>query len=524
MESSKQSQTNQPKTDVQTTSSGFEGFGGDFVAPIEDSDMLLRSGQDDYTPKQIMQLQRVLGNQATLQLVRKQKPQGRDFTKLKMVQRDEKGGLPPPPPENDNESRGLPPPPDYDEDNKSDDPPPLFSESTGLSLNNSQQTSSIKSLHHLINMPDKFAKEVLNKYTAHLQLNPNDKTFTQNWKDFEVDAFAEGWVEIPANEQKGHQYAVSQLVLEDQRVETAVSAKQFEKSDQNIGKKLEKAEGALNVGMITSAGFSVGKGVEIALKLKDGIGELLKTTFNAFEKTLNMIIGFVWLPLLIGYEVVKAFHYHKRRRDGFKTRMDALEGKNDKTKEESKLYNVAKYGYKKTRRAFATSMAKIALRVVRMISLIITVLTGGTTAAVTGAIAAISAIVESSETLYRKVKGLIKIGLGTRGKNRQKNAEELVKLAKNGNVDAAQTILDVNPFDEFTMKNLRKLANKLPTSITGDGINPVTNSRDLLQGLSKPESAQDLIMLLQNRPENGGWTAEHETMLERAIANVMVSQ
>ena len=272
-------------------------------------------------------------------------------------------------------------------------------------------------------------------------------------------------------------------------------------------------------------GFSVKSGVDIAIKLKDGIGTLLETTATAFEKIVSTIIGFVWLPLLIGYEAIRAFKYHRRRRDGYKKRMDELEGKDKKTKEESKLHGIAKYAYKKTKRAFRTSMAKIALRIVRMISLIITVLTGGTTAAVTGAIAAIAAIVESTETLYRKIKGLGKYLTGSRGKNREKNSEELVALAKGGNTDAAQTILDVNPFDEFTMRQFRKLGNKVaPVLMGGTTINPITNSREVMQGLEKPQDAQTLIFMLQNRPENGGWTAEHETMLERAIANTMVSQ
>lgn len=514
-----QSSKNEIKSRGNVEQSGFE-------APIED--VLPSVGVDHYSPDQVLQLQRIIGNKATIQLMRK------NGVLPNTIQRDtQSGGLPPPPPENDTQSGGLPPPPQYDEDNKDEkgnDPPPFFSESTGLGSpqfedfkENEQQTSSIDSLSN-VDDPIQYATRALGKYITHLQQNPNDKTFTNNWQDWEIERLAEGWVEMDEKQQKNNQYAISQLVLENQKVEEAVSAKQFEKSDENIGKKLELAEHGLNASMVVSAGFSVGTGVELAIKLKDGIGAVLSTTATAFEKLLSTIIGFAWLPLLIGYEAVKAFHYHKRRRDGFKTRVDALEGKQDKTKDEAKLYDVAKYGYKKTRRAFSTSMAKIALRVVRMIALIITVLTGGTTAAVTGAIAAISAIVESSETLYRKIKGFGKWVSGSRGANRKKNAEELVKLAKGGNTDAAQTILDVNPFDELTMKTLRKLANKLPTSLTGDGINPITNSRDVLQGLSKPQSPQDLIFLLQNRPEQGGWTSEHETMLERALANTMVSQ
>jgi len=532
MESSNQQQTTPSKGDLRPTHSDFDRFGGEFGAPIEDGDMLLRSGQDNYTPKQVLQLQRVLGNQATIQLVRKVDSKPRDFTKLKMVQRDtQSGGLPPPPPENDSQSGGLPPPPQYDDEKEdSNDPPPFMSEVTGQGgpnfeiSNDEKQESTLKEFNGITD-PVTYAHKALKKYRAHLQNNPNDTTFTQNWHDWEVEQVAEGWANMKEDDQKSYQHVVSQLVLEDQRIEYAVSAKQFEQSDETVGKISEGLETGLNVSAVTGAGFSVGTGVDIAVKLKDGIGTLLTTSASAFEKIVSTIIGFVWLPLLIGYEAIRAFHYHKRRRDGYKSRMDSLEGKDKKDKDESKLYEISKYAYKKTKRAFNTSMAKIALRIVRMISLVVTVLTGGTSASITGAIAAITAVVESTETLYRKIKGLGKIIMGSRGKNREKNAEELVKLAKNGNEDAAQTILDVNPFDEFTMRQFRKLSNKVaPTLLGGSSINPITNSREIMQGLEKPQDAQTLIFMLQNRPENGGWTAEHETMLERSLANTMVSQ
>jgi hypothetical protein len=504
MEASQQSQTKISNTDTQTADANFGEYSGEMEAPIDGGDLLLRQGQEAYTPKQVLQLQRVIGNQATLQLMRKAKAkQPINFSGLKIVQRDPKSG-------------GLPPPP----------APPLFSESTGLTPTEPLTTglpTPESTMKKNMGEPDpaKFAVAVLRDYTLVLQTDPTDATYTQYWQENEIDQLATGWLEMLPEQQEQFQYLMTQLIQQSPELEIAVTAKSFEQSDETVGKGLEVVEAGINVSALTSSGFTTADGVELAGQLKDGI-ETVKTVGGVFEASFGSILSIAWLPLMIGYEAVRAFKYHKKRRDGYKTAMDSHK---DATDEDGiKLHDIAKYAYKKTSRAFRYSIAKIALKIVRMIALIITLLTGGTSAVVTASIAAIAAAVETLGSLYRKIKGFIKKIRGTRGANRNKNAEELVKLAKGGNEAAAQTIIDVDPFDATTMKAMRAITNKLGAKLVGTGVNPVTNSRNLLAGLEKPKAPSELILLLQTRAQNGGWTAEHETMLVRALANTMASQ
>lgn len=507
--------SNQNEHKNQPKQAELQSHDEEYTPALDSDELQLRPDQKQFTPKQVIQLQRTIGNQATLQLMRKRDAKPRDYSRLKMLQRDEKSG-------------GLPPPPDYDDepsDEKTDVAPPFMSEVSGQNFNYGTglpaPESTIKQFNDISN-PVRYADKVFGAYMQHLQHDPDDKTFTDFWQDNEIERLAEGWVKMDSKDQKTNQYALSELVKEDERVEHAVSAKQFEQSDETVGKISETLETGVNVSSITGAGFSTAEGVKLASQLKDGIGAV-NTASGVFEATFGSILSIAWLPLLIGYEAVRAVKYHKRRRDGYKTRMDALKD-TKQSKDDIKLFDIAKYAYKKTRRAFIYSMTKIALKIVRMIALIITLLTGGTSAVVTASIAAIAAAVETSTLLFRKIKGLGKLMMGTRGKNREKNAEQLVKLAKGGRDDAAQTIIDVDPFDEATMKAFRVIGNKVAPLLIDTSLNPVTNSRQVMQGLEKPANAKDLIFMLQKRPEEGGWTAEHETMLARSLANTMLSQ
>ena len=500
MKSGKQTQSDNIKNDKTSNRVGFDEYSSEFETSIASDDLSLHPDQKEFTPRQVIQLQRVIGNQATLQLMRKTKAKSVNFSGLKMVQRE--------PDPNDNVL----------------EPPPLMS--TGLPPQTHFSGSLPKPESTITKFMDKsnpvvFATAVFRDFTHHLQLNPTDDTYAQYWQDDEVDHLANGWMEMDTGDKEKNQYLMTQLIKQSPELETAVNAKVFEESDKTVGTTLEVIEGGINVGALTSSGFSTKDGVDLAMQLKDGI-ETVKTAGGVFEATFGSILSIAWLPLVIGYEAVRAFKYNKKRRDGYKAAMDSH--KDAKDKQGVKLFNISKYAYQKTKRAFNYSMAKIALKIVRMIALIITLLTGGTSAIVTASIAAIAAVVETLGSLYRKVKGFFKKITGKRGANRQKNAEELVGLAKKGNVDAAQTIIDVNPFDGVTMKAIRAISNKAAPVLLETTMNPVTNSRQLMQGLEKPKTPEELIFLLSKRPQHGGWTVEHETMLVRALANTMVSQ
>ncbi len=77
----------------------------------------------------------------------------------------------------------------------------------------------------------------------------------------------------------------------------------------------------------------------------------------------------------------------------------------------------------------------------------ITMLSGGTTAAVTGTLAVGADILRVSTAAGLKIWGAIKAIKGTKGKARGENAEQLVIQATKGNQEALRVIYDVDPFD-----------------------------------------------------------------------------
>jgi hypothetical protein len=179
---------------------------------------------------------------------------------------------------------------------------------------------------------------------------------------------------------------------------------------------------------------------------------------QGLEGLFERVVAKVFAPIAIGYNLLKAYKYHKTRRDGYYAAMERSgidkDGKTDVKPdtpdniEKIRLGAVAHYAYKKTSRAFWTSLVNMALRTVKWISYAITVLSGGTTAVVTGALALAADITRALIGISSKLKGFWKAVTGRRGAMRKKNATELVRLAKKGNEDAIQTIWDVNPFDE----------------------------------------------------------------------------
>jgi hypothetical protein len=211
----------------------------------------------------------------------------------------------------------------------------------------------------------------------------------------------------------------------------------------------------------TAAGISqvitVAEGVDI-LSNVDSNTKGKEMVTRGLEGLFERVAAKAFAPIAIGYDLLKAYKYHKTRRDGYYASMKRSGVKDDGTTdvkpdtpgdiEKIRLGKVAHYAYKKTRRAFWSSIVNMALRTVKWISYAITVLSGGTTAVVTGAIALSADITRALMGISTKLKGFWKAITGKRGAMRKKSAGELMTLALGGNEDAIQTIWDVNPFDE----------------------------------------------------------------------------
>ncbi len=250
-----------------------------------------------------------------------------------------------------------------------------------------------------------------------------------------------------------------------------------------------------------------------------------KMMMDVSLKNLGMwLTGKTFAALAIGYDLIRAFKYHKTRRDGYKAAMDRV-GMDEKgttdlepTTAESLMKlsvgDAAFYAWNKTKRAFNSTVVKIALKVTKWIAYAITMLSGGTTAVVTGTIALTADIVRALMNLGQQFKGVIKALSGTRGANRKKYAKQLVMLAVEGNADAIQTLWDVNPFDEA------QLAMKGSWNATGGKL---FGKSSAITTIPKPENIEEFTHLLTSKT-GGGYNGKQIITLINAVAGTMKSK
>jgi len=232
---------------------------------------------------------------------------------------------------------------------------------------------------------------------------------------------------------------------------------QDKKVDQVVDPLSAATEGGTKTALTGSRIIGITEGIDTLSQIDNETrGKDLVT--SGMENLALSITQKVFAPISIGADLLKAFHYHKTRRDGYYAAMGRSGVKDDGTTEVKpdtakdieriRLGQVAYYAFKKTRRAFWSTITRMMLKVVKWIAHIITVLSGGTTAVVTGAIALSADVTRSLMGIGANIKGVYKTLMGKRGVMRKKNASELMSLAERGNEDALQTIWDVNPFDE----------------------------------------------------------------------------
>jgi len=247
--------------------------------------------------------------------------------------------------------------------------------------------------------------------------------------------------------------------------------KASEKADETGADPMSQlGEGVVDSGAVASQGLTIDRGVSLLSDInKETSGKDMVTA--GMETLFNKIISYSFAPISIGADLIRAFHYNKRRRDGYEAAMARagidkdghtdLKDDTPESIEKIRLGRVAHYAFKKTRRAFWGSIVKATLKLVRWISHVITLLSGGTTAVVTGAIAVASDVIRALMGIGTKLKGLYKAITKKRGAERKRNAKELMALAIKGNDDAIQTIWDVNPFDETTASTAKSAWNNM---------------------------------------------------------------
>ncbi|GEM_PF-7104891 len=298
-----------------------------------------------------------------------------------------------------------------------------------------------------------------------------------------------------------------------------IKFQEAEKADVKAADPISQlTEGIVDTYSVASQGMSVSRGVSLLADInKETNGKDMVTA--GMETLFSKIISYTFAPISIGADLIRAYHYNKRRRDGYEAAMGragidkdgttSIKGNTAEEVEKIRLGRVAYYAFNKTRRAFRGTIVRATLKLVRWIAHIITVLSGGTTAVVTGAIAVSADISRSLMAIGKRLKGLYKVLTGKRGVGRKRNAQELMALATGGNMDAIQTIWDVNPFDEVSTGTKKAWNATGGLGVFGDTIE-----------LPKPDSVEDLKTSLKT-----GYYSDFriQKMLTNALQNTMKS-
>ncbi len=305
---------------------------------------------------------------------------------------------------------------------------------------------------------------------------------------------------------------------------------EFEQANNKMDKAVTQKDtagsiltGAGTAKELTSMGFSVQQGANSVAQIKQGLsdtdgGEVGKGFLGAAAEVLQSatmwFIGKAFGIIAIGADLVKAFEYHKKRRDGYREAMKRSQIdekgqtklKADKAEDTKKvrLGRVAYYAWRKTSRAFGKTLFKAIMKILKWIAHAVTMFSGGASAIVTESIALAADAARFITIIGEKIKGFGKWVTNKRGANRQANADELVTLAMKGDDSAIQTIMDVYPFDlvNIPLKKLLKKSKRLGKNVTEI---PLPNTKDeFKQQLSKggyyddPKTRAALVSALSN--------------------------
>lgn len=317
----------------------------------------------------------------------------------------------------------------------------------------------------------------------------------------------------------------------DEDLDDSVEDQQITRSDDNVGLEDENedskdpdwsphdlkedvASKGLKVGR---KAYSLKKKISFINKVSDGseTGDIAPTT----------VLDFFSFAFSEGWALGKLIMAIKKLKSGIKRRKVLQEaaksgGVIDDTKRQSpykeppitkddteanNLAEAAWYGYSKVKRLVRMLILKISLKLIKIVSHIITLVTGGTSALVTESLALAASSASALKTLIVSGKGIYKFFKGTRGVNRAKNAGTMFNLAKSGNTDAAALIIKMNPFDGFSDKAKSWIKKKV-------GVSTIE--------LAKPDSPEAFIEQL-NDPNI--YTPDMLKELRKNIANKMKS-
>jgi hypothetical protein len=245
---------------------------------------------------------------------------------------------------------------------------------------------------------------------------------------------------------------------------------------------------------------AITRGLELIKGTSAAGGELFKGALIEFANLLNgmAIPGFVSLIKRI-YDAITTYIGMKGLKQSYEN-LVAKEKNGVLAPHEVELKEAAGHGFGKVKRRFYKSVYLVISSIVKVAANIITLVTGGTAAMVSGLIAVGASVLEGIQTLYEKGKGFIKWLRNKRGAHRKQSADRIINAAlKQKDENALRILVDLNAYS--TIRN-EKYALK-----HGHG------------GVDTPETTEEMYKLLvtfDTNPDKYGSLVEyHDDVMKK---------
>lgn len=168
----------------------------------------------------------------------------------------------------------------------------------------------------------------------------------------------------------------------------------------------------------------------------------------SFSTISGIVMGYVGVirgAIKFVQGILKSVKAWKRRKALDRTRKSAGERLQSGTPSAAPVYAAAEYGFNKVHRFFVETIAQAVMKLAKFISSLINLVTGGTTLVITGTIDLLNGAAKGIMQAYHGIKAIYKERKGTKGVNRMKNAQALIRAARAGDPDAVKLLLKLKP-------------------------------------------------------------------------------
>jgi len=174
----------------------------------------------------------------------------------------------------------------------------------------------------------------------------------------------------------------------------------------------------------------------------DGVGSTLEKLAGIFEvPPINVLLPVAQAIFRIHAVIVKRKHMKAFKALMGNNKGDVKQAKKSKTALADKGA-IGAYGYAKTKRGFWLRVIKAAISIGQLIARMITLITGGTATLISEAVTVAGSLSQGVIKVGQSLKGIYKMVMGKRGKRRLEGANWIVDAALDGDQEMLQFLVD----------------------------------------------------------------------------------